>query len=185
MLQHQLVNSHNAWMLQPQGYGDVGLLNGFLPLDSLAASNAALAWPGILPIVQQRQAKYLGKVVAMPLDMHVNLLFYRLDVEKKPLACFSEYLELGLEQGMWFDLHGSGVFSSTFLTDNLAFAAALSLYLNLLQYAPPANPTDVCASPSAAADLFRTGHCAMIFGSDIFKPGATHSFAQAAAHYWK
>ncbi|GFH22068.1 predicted protein, partial [Haematococcus lacustris] len=80
MLQHQLVNSHNAWMLQPQGYGDVGLLNGFLPLDSLAASNAALAWPGILPIVQQRQAKYLGKVVAMPLDVHVNLLFYRLDV---------------------------------------------------------------------------------------------------------
>ncbi|GFH15419.1 guanylate cyclase domain-containing protein, partial [Haematococcus lacustris] len=85
MLQHQLVNSHNAWMLQPQGYGDVGLLNGFLPLDSLAASNAALAWPGILPIVQQRQAKYLGKVVAMPLDMHVNLLFYRIDVFQEVL----------------------------------------------------------------------------------------------------
>ncbi|KAJ9513887.1 hypothetical protein QJQ45_020972, partial [Haematococcus lacustris] len=261
MLQHQLVNSHNAWMLQPQvtlltliviisiiiiiifssssssssssalarpltpllmGYGDVGLLNGFLPLDSLAASNAALAWPGILPIVQQRQAKYLGKVVAMPLDMHVNLLFYRLDVVSgfqevlnttQPPQTWLEVLRLaallhnrtwdgrpgnygicleqrwdcgsqaddlysilapmmqyqGTEQGMWFDLHGSGVFSSTFLTDNLAFAAALSLYLNLLQYAPPANPTDVCASPSAAADLFRTGHCAMIFGSDIFK----------------
>ncbi|KAL6749897.1 nucleotide cyclase [Haematococcus lacustris] len=219
MLQHQLVNSHNAWMLQPQGYGDVGLLNGFLPLDSLAASNAALAWPGILPIVQQRQAKYLGKVVAMPLDMHVNLLFYRLDVFQEvlnttqPPQTWLEVLRLaallhnrtwdgrpgnygicleqrwdcgsqaddlysilapmmqyqGTEQGMWFDLHGSGVFSSTFLTDNLAFAAALSLYLNLLQYAPPANPTDVCASPSAAADLFRTGHCAMIFGSDIFK----------------
>ncbi len=41
MLQHNLANSDDGWIMDPSNFGTVSLLGGFYPLDSLV-NNASL-----------------------------------------------------------------------------------------------------------------------------------------------
>lgn len=67
-------------------------------------------------------------------------------------------------QGAWFDPP-----SFTPLANNSALAAALAVLRELAQFAPPALPTDSCATPDAMVQLFRAGGCAMMLGHRVFK----------------
>jgi len=80
MLQHNLANSHDGWIMDPSGFGIVSKYGGFY--DLTAAVNSPLLgldWPDVLPLVRQRHVAYKGEVVAFPLDLNANLLFYNRD----------------------------------------------------------------------------------------------------------
>jgi ABC-type glycerol-3-phosphate transport system substrate-binding protein len=80
MLQHNLANSHDGWILDPSGFGIVSKYGGFYDLTA-AVNNPLLGldWGDVLPLVRQRHVAYKGEVVAFPLDLNANLLFYNRD----------------------------------------------------------------------------------------------------------
>lgn len=77
MLQHNLANSHDGWIVDPMGFVRIHSFGGFKDLTQLVTTSEELAWSDVQSYVRDVAVTFKNQVVALPLDANVNLLYYR------------------------------------------------------------------------------------------------------------
>ncbi len=81
MLHNNLASSYDGWLLDPYVYGSIAQYQSFEPLDPWVNNPLlGLEWDDVLPFVRARHASFKGRVVSMPLDVRMHLLFFRRDL---------------------------------------------------------------------------------------------------------
>ncbi|GLI71278.1 hypothetical protein VaNZ11_016406 [Volvox africanus] len=102
----------DGWVIDPAITGQVASLNGFKSLDDYIPEDASLQWNDISRFFRTASAIYDGKVVAIPLDGDLMLMYYRRDLFLRynlsvPVT-WDEFVQLA-EQMNGTDTDGDGV----------------------------------------------------------------------------
>ncbi|MEW5301527.1 MAG: hypothetical protein WDW36_004384 [Sanguina aurantia] len=84
-LDHNLTNSHDAWMLRPYGVGDIFALGGFARFTPATLNGTDLDWADVEPLKRTFGAQWGSAggsedTVVLPLEANMQLLYYRADV---------------------------------------------------------------------------------------------------------
>lgn len=84
-LAHNLTNSHDGWLLHPEGLGDIFALGGFAQISANTTNGSDLAWADVEPLLSVYgttwgTAAVSGQTVVLPLEGNIQLLYYRADV---------------------------------------------------------------------------------------------------------
>lgn len=84
-LDHNLTNSHDAWMLHPDGIGDIFALGGFAQFTPAILNGTDFEWTDVAPLKRTYAAQWgsdggYEETVVLPLEADMQLLYYRADV---------------------------------------------------------------------------------------------------------
>ncbi len=81
MMQSNLANSYDGWLLDPYVYGLVNKYNGFYPLDDFVNDPIlGIQWSDVTEFVRTMHATFKNQIVGFPVDVRMDLLFYRKDL---------------------------------------------------------------------------------------------------------
>ena len=73
-----------------------------LDLTTWVSSDSDLDWPDVLPYVRNVHSSYAGRVYSLPLEVTMNLLYYRKDLfEAANLSVPLTWEEVGAIAGGW------------------------------------------------------------------------------------
>ncbi|EFJ47381.1 hypothetical protein VOLCADRAFT_92015 [Volvox carteri f. nagariensis] len=102
----------DGWVIDPAVTGEIASLNGFKSLDEYIPEDASLQWNDISRFFRAASAIYDGKVVAIPLDGDLMLMYYRRDLFLRynlsvPVT-WDDFVQLA-EQMNGTDVDGDGV----------------------------------------------------------------------------
>jgi len=100
-------NSFDAYVFDPQWLGDFAGPGYLEDLTSRVNNDPSIKWDDIGAFFRDYSATYQGKILTVPLDGDIHLIYYRSDLIQSPPKTWDDYLKIA-SQFNGKDLNGDG-----------------------------------------------------------------------------